>query len=545
MDDESAQEYINKWVEQGLMSPPAILTTLHFRMQSQVDPHTLPMGLSKTFQRLSTAPQNNSNNDIPTANEESLVAFLADASAIPASLAPASRLIYQMIHHLSHSPFPPSDPSTPRPLTLPEFQRGIFWLLPDQANLFIDQGSSSRTRTPADHCRMLFQSLATKTASNSQLFNLSEARKLSERRAYQVPEYQSMSRDFCRPNFDDDGDELFHDVLDVLYTVQPLEIGPYARVERDSFRELAKRLGGETASVTLREMEIGEERFRVLLRYLLAAQLRQDGRVCGEVVERKEELDEAVEAVLGSFCLHRGEGIGWEKFYSAVTTVFPHLFEPLFNLIHKLLGHPSPELTLDNFSSLPKTACKETSVLTPAAFAQLNTFFSSKTTFDRDFVCTRTHSTEAVGLENRAFRGTIEAVISNDKNPTLLVVSGTMNSTAEKCVLGFFSDPSSENNVIFQLHPIHDIFYPNKGDTIDVEETEDGVLLYGKERWIEMTLANHGREVVLACRPKRMDREMEGEMWGFRQMRGDFEMRVGVERMEVWEEFPIGEGAAA
>lgn len=71
---------------------------------------------------------------------------------------------------------------------------------------------------------MLFQSFARN--GKSDVFNAGDARKQAERRAFDFTVTgRPDTRRFAAINYDDDGDEIFYDVLDVLYATQPKDIG--------------------------------------------------------------------------------------------------------------------------------------------------------------------------------------------------------------------------------------------------------------------------------------------------------------------------------
>jgi hypothetical protein len=59
-------------------------------------------------------------------------------------------------------------------------------------------------------------------------------RKQSEQRAFDFSSFYAHRREYAEPNNDDDGDEIFHDLLDAHFVIQPTKIW-IAWVPRDCF----------------------------------------------------------------------------------------------------------------------------------------------------------------------------------------------------------------------------------------------------------------------------------------------------------------------
>lgn len=71
--------------------------------------------------------------------------------------------------------------------------------------------------------------------------------------------------------FDEDGDEMYHNLLDILYNVaKPEQIGR-GKPPRDGFRVIAKELRGEEPE-RLHHLSILQDEFRDLVKLVLVMQ---------------------------------------------------------------------------------------------------------------------------------------------------------------------------------------------------------------------------------------------------------------------------------
>lgn len=87
---------------------------------------------------------------------------------------------------------------------------------------------------------------------------------LLPKKATEVEEHQLC---FTDTNYDTDGDEMYHDILDILSMTQPREIYE-APVTRDSLRPLAKDL--HDSRIALRQQAIRLSKFKSLVKLLLS-----------------------------------------------------------------------------------------------------------------------------------------------------------------------------------------------------------------------------------------------------------------------------------
>lgn len=124
-----------------------------------------------------------------------------------------------------------------------------------------------RARTSTDARRLVFQSLAQPLpASLLPVVDLEEMRDLSLKRAFEVTEHEES---WARTNNDEDGDEMFHDVIDVLSWVQPDEDHPINGTPgRDDYRALARDFHPEGAS--LHNLAIPRKKLRSFVKLMVA-----------------------------------------------------------------------------------------------------------------------------------------------------------------------------------------------------------------------------------------------------------------------------------
>ncbi|CAH0018613.1 unnamed protein product [Clonostachys rhizophaga] len=255
-----------------------------------------------------------------------LVSQLHARGDLPRPLANFAYFVYDMLAYLSTAPFyrRPGDQAPPR-LSLPQLYRGIFWILPDaQCDLF-GGSPGSRRRTAADHRRLLFQSLA-RMAYMPEQDDSAEAQKRAARNSYSGILPADVSADRLSVNYDEDGDEIYHDVLDALHAAQPLRGQADLGRPRDSFREEAQAL--TRGLPRLCTLAIPVDYFTKFIILLLALQFR-DSRE-GHMLSQYEE---AAESIVYSFCKGRETDIiRWPEFDDALKNM-PFLFHPLYRLL--------------------------------------------------------------------------------------------------------------------------------------------------------------------------------------------------------------------
>lgn len=317
MDLEVAQRKINALIEQGLLTPNAVLNTLSDRIKrfgtlNQADEQPR---LQKTYDSLSTEE-----NGTKIIGESTFLSFLQSSGFLPPTMTHAGVLIHRSILYLSQAPFYHLNP---KPLPFDGLMRVIVWMDFERSQNVYDESADTRSRTPADSRRLLFQSFATAHDGNTLPFNAEDARKKAQRRAFEFPGMinEAQRQEFAKTNLDEDGDEMFHDVLDALFVAQPTLIwmGP---IPRNAFWPLAKELhGGES----LYHLSIPQEGFRTVVKLLVLAYFGPPTIP----IEQLSDLDHVVSCLVRAFIQIPDVGITWDMFDQAVSKatvfIFPHL----------------------------------------------------------------------------------------------------------------------------------------------------------------------------------------------------------------------------
>lgn len=294
---------IDDWVANGLMTREAILRTLTERMENSCclsEDEELPQ-LRKTFDSLCLDESGTRKITLPI-----FVSFLQAAGFLSPSMAEAGAIIYRSLLYLSQAPF---FGSAVESLTQDDLFRAIVQADYERSRRAYGEGNMSRARTPGDTQRLLFQSLATTRDGKYFPVNTDEARKQAERRAFNLPE---STREYAQTNYDEDGDEMFHDLLDTLYNVHEHRIPELFCVPRDRFRTLAKEIRQDEGD-ELRDRSIPRDDFRAFVKLLLIAHV---GRPLVQTVY-SEELDQISDCIVRSFAQVPNLGITWDMFEQA------------------------------------------------------------------------------------------------------------------------------------------------------------------------------------------------------------------------------------
>lgn len=294
---------IDDWVANGLMTREAILKTLTERMESfcclsEDEEHPQ---FRKTFDSLCL-----DENGTRKITQPIFVSFLQTAGFLPPSMAEAGAFIYRSLLYLSQAPFYGSAVES---LTQDDLFRAIVQADYERSSRAYEEGNMTRSRTPGDTQRLLFQSLATTRDGKYFLVNTDEARKQAERRAFDLPEF---NREYSQTNYDEDGDEMFHDLLDTLYNVHEHRIPDWFCVPRDRFRTLAKMIRRDEKE-ELRDLSITQDDFRAFVKLLLIAHV---GRPLVQT-EYSEELNQISDCIVRSFAQFPNLGIPWDMFEQA------------------------------------------------------------------------------------------------------------------------------------------------------------------------------------------------------------------------------------
>lgn len=301
-------DQLNTWITEGIMAPTHILQRLTERVNDYgglMDEEYIQ--LKQHFDSLCT----NSNGE-PRLTKTSFLSSLKTQATLPPYLTEAGFILFDSLRYLSQAPFSHIQ-HLPESLTPEEFLRALTWTNYDKACYINREGNLCRGRTPADHRRVLFQSLATTRDGEQIPFDPDNWRDQAERRAFnELAEYRLEN---AGTNCDEDGDEMYHDVVDVMFSTQPEISEALAPVFRDEVRVLAKELHGDCQ---LNLLSIPPERLCELVKSLLVAQFGD----CGMLLDEKFfELECVAGCIIRQFQRVPGVGITWPMFYDATSVV--------------------------------------------------------------------------------------------------------------------------------------------------------------------------------------------------------------------------------
>ncbi|KAK6062555.1 hypothetical protein SCUP515_13251 [Seiridium cupressi] len=299
-------EKIDKWKSEGKLEVPNILDRI--RAESAIRPASskIPPGA----------------NDL---DEAAFIALLHTQGNLPKSCSFFGHLIYNIVAYLSVAPFyPQPGEESPPNLTLTEIYRGSAWVLPEVYHSLVPENNFSRLRTAADHRRLLFQSLATTTYDGP--YDPVKARQRATRNAYFMtnPAYDRL--EWLSVNSDNDGDEMYHDVLDILHATQP-RVNSIVEVKRDKFRNCAKDF--TRGKPDFHSLAIPLNLFKEFVAFSLA--LQSESRSPEQPV--RAQYEGAAKDVVASFCEDgKSNIITWPRFDDMLRQM-PSLFDPLHRLL--------------------------------------------------------------------------------------------------------------------------------------------------------------------------------------------------------------------
>ncbi|KAI1373934.1 hypothetical protein F4677DRAFT_184219 [Hypoxylon crocopeplum] len=559
---------IDKWVADGALSRENILWRLDERIKTTLAIYLYEKrALEAVFM---SACHLTDSCDGDVLSRASFLSLLHVKGDFPRGLegVGAGRIIYDCISYLAMLPFPPHGQAKVDELSIVQLTRGLAWALPDRAGYIVEESSSSRMRTRFDHHRLLFQSLATITTPSTVQEDVRDsARALARSSASDIPKE---SRDLCSLNHDDDGDEIYHDLLDILYATQEIQHPGITPVPRDAFRAVAKQIKARAGLPDLHALAIPVPRFRTLVKALLWLQFEHE---IDENAMEVEQFEDAAQAICRAFMLGQDQGtdrtasegfITWPSFSHALRTAAPHLFDPFYHILSlTFLGEPNPIGVLDAMEPPPVV---DHVVLTQPRAGQIVSFLA--------------HSIYT-GYLKRKVRyirplfispATLIQIISDCAKDAIVLISGstvTPGSTkGELCIFGLFTpaprkdrfciqapdavdslNAGQQQCMLFQLAPVQDVFRGVVGaagwDNINVHGIQ--TLVFGRsggagdqEGGVVLSLRNNlsrGEILHVGSGPVvEADRVGNGISYRANPCRGDWKSGFIVQNIEVWSE---------
>ncbi|QKX57760.1 uncharacterized protein TRUGW13939_04880 [Talaromyces rugulosus] len=517
---------IDDWVAKGMLNKEFILERLDQRIEdgspfSQEE----KSALKRVFDSVCSTDG--------LLTQAAFISFLQTKSALPRSqeAIQAGKLLYTSLAYLSSLPFPSSpERNASRGLSLKQLTRSLVWVLPGSYSAIIEQGSDSRLRTKADHRRLVFQSLASTTHKIQ--YDYEDARKIARHDAFEV-DWES-DLEFCSLNHDDDGDEIYHDLLDVLYSTQEEKSPGLARVPRDAFRPIAKRIATENDVPSLHPIGIPTNQFISLVKLLLALQFEST-----ETEVDLDYFDAAATSICAAFSDHKDTAvITWSAFNCALKDITPYLFDPLYDMLSTSFLEQDPS----HYQTGYEPPSEFGDILTLPLVSQLSTFLIGCAYFG-DFRRLEHYTPSSLPTPN-AFIDAVETA----PDEAVIILSGTTKS-GDVCTFGVFSrEPkadgaSVQTNVIpnqvglepcsiFQLAPIQDIFRgtPGKpGWTVDSD-----TVMFGQGGGVVMVLTDGLRRAEI--RHHVSERSDSEGVYKPNISRGNWIVELEISQIEIWSE---------
>lgn len=315
-----AEKYITAWQKAGLLHPQYFMD----RMDQEI--HRSVLYITDADLANITPYMNDLQDGVPAMSQASFQTMLKQQ--VPTlgmtALEKATPVLFRMFMYISRYPFLPV-PTTPEAsrLTRNELLRALAFLsLGDDLRFFNNEPDlGTRARTPADHRRLIFQALATSTTVDPIGFDeaaWTAKAAVRARRFFRPSEPADVwETDNAMTNRDADGDECFHDVVDYMYTLQPVNEGQYGGdVRRRDLVETAKDMvaKGEIHLRPLHRMVLDRQEFSFLVEVLLVLWL--DGQQMGGMESLPDDFNERKEAAV-AVIFGEKEGVNFGEYDDA------------------------------------------------------------------------------------------------------------------------------------------------------------------------------------------------------------------------------------
>ncbi|KAI3316585.1 hypothetical protein HD806DRAFT_552189 [Xylariaceae sp. AK1471] len=532
MEDDWADKKIDAWVRQGALTKEHIMVRLDERIKSTYAiRNEEKLILDGIFGSLGTH-DNCGASGAPLLTEFAFINLLHSKAALPHSAegSQAGKVIYDSIAFLSTLPFPSKTKSKPRGtilqppqgLSREELVRGLVWALPDRAKSFIEEGPDACFRTEADHHRLIFQSLAMAVHDHR----------------------PSNSTLRCSLKHDGDGDEIYHDLLDVLYSTQEINHPSHSPIHRDTLRSVAKRISAENNVTSLYELAIPIDRFEILAKLLLALQFKPPAEPAG--------FNSAARAL--SACFSQGQGssvagvITWPMFERGLRDDAPYLFAPFYRLLSTTFLNKSSTIDVLDASEVPPPPGKGAVILTRPLQSQLSTFLAASVYFGWLY---RAHHF-AIESVDRPTPAVLMSAMQAVPDEAILLVSGRLES-GEPCTFGLFSpqprsdaasiqtdvnphNAGQERCGLFQLEPIHGVFKGVVGRPGWSIIDNGGSITFGQGGGMALALEDGLRRAVVRHQSDEDGDNVRTMAYAPSTWRGDWSTEFDVTEIEIWSE---------
>ncbi|KNG83014.1 hypothetical protein ANOM_009595 [Aspergillus nomiae NRRL 13137] len=516
LDNPNHYQKIDELTAQGLLDRDAVLYKLTRRIckfgviESEKElPH-----LRGTFDSLAVEE-----NGIQVLTQSAFLSFLESTGFLSPSMREAGALVYRSLLYLSQYPFHHPIPDS---LTYMGLLRALAWTMPGRVRPVHEACRWSRSRSPADSRRQFFQSLATARDGKSIPFDAEYAKAQAQRRAsdFTCASHDCGDLTFPKTNYDDHGDEMFHDILDALFSIQP-QIVWLVPSPRDYFRATARKLASDER---LHDLSIPQDQFRAVVKLLMTTFFRKPQVPVQQLVD----LDHVVDCMVGPAIQRPDIGITWDMYDQAARNGMPMLVDGLMRLLTPFYRDPEDKYyTLD----IPQSG----KVATFAVFAQMASLRILAVTRELQqyvYYDLRTTSLTASTIAER-LNAYPEAAI-------VLLLSGKNSETGKKTIFGYYIPRLAYGNTpfLFQLSDIQDSFRgngPRPGHELD-----GGELVIGQRgNGAAVMLRQDARRAIVSHNVS----DQFQPMYAANTWRGDWQIEFDVEEIEMWLEDGDTEGA--
>ena len=281
---------IRAWTAVGAMTPEAIFARLDESIAdcSGAFPAEEHAALKRNFETICDR-----NGHI---TEPAFTTFVLSKTDLSPALTKAVHILFDSLCYLGQVPLQTISPPQAY-LTLQGLTRALMWSLPERAPSIIADCPGHRSRTPADHRRLIFQSLATSRGGANIPYDLKSARALAAENAAVFSQGSELRVDDADLNFDEHGDEMYHDVIDVMASTLPYIPPTFAPPSRDGYHALANMY--HAGSPSLYDLTIPNLRLEAFLTLLLTTNF-VDG-----VLDVSQDLESVARSMVASFRQHR------------------------------------------------------------------------------------------------------------------------------------------------------------------------------------------------------------------------------------------------
>ncbi|KAE8340173.1 hypothetical protein BDV24DRAFT_175461 [Aspergillus arachidicola] len=498
---------IDELTAQGLLDRDAVLYRLTRRICKfgVIKSESELLHLRRTFDSLAVE-----GNGTKTLTQTGFLSFLESTGFLPPSMRDTGALVYRSLLYLSQYPFHQPIPDS---LTYMGLIRALAWTMAWRMRPIHEACRWSRTRSPADSRRQLFQSFATGRDGKSVPFDAEYAKAQAQRRAFDFAcvSHDSLTCIFPKTNYDDHGDEMFHDILDALFSIQP-QIIWLVPPPRDCFRATARRLAGDER---LHDLSIPQDQFRAIVKLLVTASIRGPTVPVEELVD----LDHVVDCMVHRAIQRPDIGITWDMYDQAARNGMPMLVDCLTCLLTPFYKDPEDkDYALNN----PRPG----KVATLPIFAQMGSlgiFGLSRDLQEYKYYDLRTTSVTASTIA--------DDLDAFPKAQIILLLSGKDTRTEKKTIFGYYVPLFEIKHApfLFQLSDTSDSFRgngPRPGHELD-----GGELIIGQR--------GNGAALVLRQDSKRaivshIVSDQFEPMYAANTWRGDWQIEFDVEEIELW-----------